>query len=119
MPAMLASIKKIALVLLIATLPLQAFAAIVIPRCQQNMAAAHDHAHHDGHQHDRDAPAQDHDHPLTSNDLTSDHCGAGSVFAPPAASVGWASGSTVQRGSFTAAHCFRFIPEQPQRPPLA
>jgi hypothetical protein len=117
---MLARIKRrIALVLLIAALPLQTFAAIVIPHCQRDVAAAHDPAHHDGDQHDHNAPAQDHDHPLTSNDLTSDHCGAGSVFAPPAASVGWAGGSTVQRDSFTAAHCFGFVPEQPQRPPLA
>jgi hypothetical protein len=117
---MLAHIKKIALVLLIAALPLQALAAIVIPLCRQDVAAAsvHDQAHHDGQQHDHGAPMQDHDHPLTSGDLGSDHCSAGSAFALPAARFGWAGGPAVQRHSFAAAHCSSFIPEQPQHPPL-
>ena len=114
---MLAGMRTIALVVLIAALPLQAFAATAVPHCQQAVAAAHAHAQPDGHQHD--APAHDHEHPLTSNDLASDHCGAGSVFAPPAASVCWAGGSTIQCDSFTPPHCFGFVPEQPQRPPLA
>jgi len=104
---------------LIAALPLQAFAAIVMPHCQQDEAAAHDQAHPNGHRHDRGAPANGHEHPSSSSDLASDHCGAGSVFAPPAASLCWASGSAVQRDSFTTAHCFGFVPEQPQRPPRA
>jgi hypothetical protein len=118
MPAMLASTKKIALVLLIAALPLQASAAIVIPRCQQDVAAARDHAHHDGHQHDHGAPAQDHDHPLKAGDPGSDHCSAGSAIAPPAAPFGWAGGPAVQRYSFAFTRCSSFVPEQPQRPPL-
>lgn len=117
---MLASRKKIALVLLIAALPLQALAAIAMPLCRQDVAAvsAHDHAHHDGHEHDRGAPAQDHDHPLTAIDLGTDHCSAGSAIAPPAAPFGWAGGPAVQRHSFAVVHCFGFVPEQPQRPPL-
>jgi len=116
---MLAGTRKIALVLLIAVLPVHTFAAIATPHCQQDMAAAHDHAHPNGHPNDHDVSGDDHEHPLTSGDPASDHCGAGSAFAPPAASVGWANDSTVPHDSFTAAHCFGFIPEQPQRPPLA
>jgi hypothetical protein len=115
-----ARIKKIALVLLIAALPLQALAAIVMPLCRQDVAAAsaHDHAHHDGHQHDHGAPAQDHDHPLKAGDLGSDHCSAESAIAPPAAPFGWAGGPAVQRYSFAFTRCSSFVPEQPQRPPL-
>jgi hypothetical protein len=116
---MLAGIRTVTLVVLIAALPLQTFAVIATPHCQQDVAGAHDHAHPNGDPHDHDAPGRDHEHPLTSGDPASDHCGAGSAFAPPAASVGWASESTVPRDSFIAAHCFGFIPEQPQRPPLA
>ncbi|MGB5082351.1 MAG: hypothetical protein WBO23_16610 [Burkholderiales bacterium] len=119
---MLAGMRTIALVVLIAALPLQAFAAIATPHCRQDVAAAHEHAQPAGHQHDGhqpDAPAHGHEHPLTSNDLASDHCDAGSVFALPAASVRWAGGSAIQCDRFTPAHCFGFVPEQPQRPPLA
>ena len=115
-----ARIKKIALVLLIAALPLQALAAIVMPLCRQDVAAAsvHDPAHRDGHQHDHDAPAQDRDRPLTANDLGSDHCSAGSAFAPPAARFGWAGGPAGQSHGFIAIEFSSFVPEQPQRPPL-
>jgi len=116
---MLAGTRKIALVVLIAALPLQAFAVMVILHCQQDAAAALDHAHPNGVQHDHDAPGHDHEHPLTSSDPASDHCGAGFAFAPPAATVGWADDPAVPRERFTAAHRFGFIPEQPQRHPLA
>jgi len=119
MPPMLAGTKTIALVLLMMSLPLQAFSAMVMPHCQQDSAAVHDHAHPGGTQHNHDAPAHDHEHPPTSTDLASDHCGAGSVFAPPAPPFGCAGGPALPRDSFAAAHRFGFVPEQPQRPPLA
>lgn len=108
--------KKLALALLIAVLPVQALAAIVAPLCQQDVAAAPDHGIHGVHQHDHDAPDQS--QPLTVGDAGSDYCGAGSVFALPATHFGWAGSPPVQRDSATATHWSGFIPEQPQRPPL-
>lgn len=113
--AMSAAMKKLALVLLIALLPVQALAATVAPLCQQDAAAAPDHGIRGAHLHAHDAPAQD--QPLTVGDAGSDHCSAGSVFALPATHLGWAGGPALQRDSFTATHCSGFIPEQPQRPP--
>lgn len=108
--------KKLALVLLIALLPVQALAAIVAPLCQQDAAAASDYGIHGGHQLVRDAPDQD--QPLTIGDAGPDHCSAGSVFALPATHLGWAGGPALQHDNATATHCSGFIPEQPQRPPL-
>ncbi len=109
--------KKLALVLVIALLPLQALAAIIAPLCQQDAAAAPDRGIHGVHQYVHDAPDQD--QPLTVGDAGSDHCGAGSIFALPATHFGWAGVPAVQRDSAPATHCSGFIPEQPQRPPLA
>ena len=114
---MSAAMKKLALVLLIALLPLQALAAIIAPLCQQDAAAALGHDIHGVHQHVHDAPGQD--QPLTVGDAGSDYCGAGSVFALPATRFGWAGVPALQRDNATATHCSGFIPEQPQRPPLA
>lgn len=113
---MSAAIKKLAFVLLIALLPLQALAAIIAPLCQQNAAAATDHGIHGVQQHVHDAPDQG--QPL-SGDAGSDHCSAGSAFAIPLILTEPAPAATAERGWFAAAYRSGFIPEQPQRPPLA
>ena len=110
--------KKLALVLLIAVLPVQAFAAIIAPLCQQDTAAAPGHGIHGVHQHVHDAPDQD--QPLTVGDAGSDYCGAGSAFAIPVALTEPApAAATAERGWFVAPYRSGFIPEQPQRPPRA
>ncbi len=113
---MSAAMKKLALMLLIAILPVQALAAIIAPLCQQDAAAAPDHGIHGVHPLVPDAPDQD--QPLTVGDAGPDHCSAGPVFALPATHLGWAGGPALQRDSASATHCSGFIPEQPQRPPL-
>ncbi len=109
--------KKLALVLLIAVLPVQALAAIIAPLCQQDAAAAPDYGIHGVHHHAPGAPDQG--QPLTVGDTGSDHCGAGSAFAIPAILTGPAPAATAERGWFAAAYRSGFIPEQPQRPPRA
>ena len=109
--------KKLALALLIAVLPVQALAAIIAPLCQQDAAAAPDHGIHGVHQHVHNAPDQD--QTLTVADAGPDHCGAGSVFAIPAILTEPAPPATAERSWFAAAYRSGFIPEQPQRPPLA
>ena len=118
--AMSAAMKKLVLVLLIAVLPVQALAAIVVPLCKQGIAtsvvAVADHTQHDGDHHD--APAPGHEHPFTAGEVGSDHCGVGFAFAIPMMSAGLAPAATAERSWFAAAYRSGFIPEQPQRPPL-
>jgi len=118
---MLAAFKRLALVMVMAVLPLQGLAAVVIPVCQNDpthgsSVAKSDHRHAD--KHDHDAPAPDHDHPLAASDFGSDHCSTGSAFAIPVMSAGLAPAATAERNWFAAAYRSGFIPEQPQRPPL-
>ena len=114
--------RKLALMLLIAVLPVQALAAIVAPLCQHDVPASvgavTDHTHFGGDHHDHDAPTPTHEHPFTAGDLGSDHCGAGCTFAIPMMSTSPAPAATAERNWFAAAYCSGFIPEQPQRPPL-
>ena len=113
---MSAAMKKLALVLLIALLPVQALAAMIAPLCQQDAAAAPDRGIHGMHQYVHDAPDQD--QPLTIGDAGPDHCSAGSAFAIPAIRTEPAPAATAERSGFAAACRSGFIPEQPQRPPL-
>ena len=121
--AMLAALKRLALVMVMAALPLQGFAAIVIPVCQNDPAhgssvGKSDHGHADGHDHGHDSSAPDHDHPIAAGDFGSDHCGTGSAFVIPVMiSTSPAPAATAERSWFAAAYCSGFIPEQPQRPP--
>ena len=107
--------KKLALVFLIALLPLQALATIIAPLCQQAAAVAPDHGIQGVHQHVHDAPDQD--QPLTVGDAGSDYCSTGSAFAIPMILTEPAPAATAERGWFAAAYRSGFIPEQPQRPP--
>ncbi len=117
---MISALNKFVLMLLIAVLPLQALAAIVVPLFQQgvpaSVASVADHTHHDGDDHD--APVPGHEHPFAAGDFGSDHCGAGCAFEIPMMSAGLAPAATAERSWFAAAHRSGFIPEQPQRPPL-
>ena len=115
---MLIRMNRVVLALLIVALPLQPFAAIVTPHCQQDSVNVQGHANQNGDRHDHAVSAQDQHDPLASTDSGPDHCGTESVFASATANVGWAGGTTVQCDSFTAVRCSSFIPEQPQRPPL-
>jgi len=117
---MLAAFKRLALVMVMATLPAHGFTAAVITVCQNDAAhgssiAKSEHRHAD--QHDHDAPAPDHDHRLPASDFSSDHCSTGSAFAIPVMSTGLAPAATAERSWFAAAYRSGFIPEQPQRPP--
>lgn len=119
---MLAAFKRLALVMVMAVLPLQGLAAVVTPVCQND--AKHgssvgnsDHRHADRHDHDASSPDQD--QPLTVGDAGPDHCGAGSAFAIPVILTEPAPAATAERGGFAAACRSGFIPEQPQRPPRA
>lgn len=116
---MFAAMKKFALVMVLAAFPVQALAAIVVPLCHQDVtvASARDHGIQGGDQHDHDAPDQS--QPQTVGDVGSDHCSAGSAFAIPVTLTKPAPAATAERGWFAAAHRSGFIPEQPQRPPLA
>lgn len=119
---MLTAFKRLALVIVMAALPLQGLAAVVIPVCQNDptqgsSAAKSDHRHADKHNHDHDAPAPDHDPPIAASDFGSDHCSAGFAFAIPMISLGPAPAATAERNWFAAAYRSGFIPEQPQRPP--
>ena len=120
---MSSAVNKFVLAFLIAVLPMQGFAAVVMPLCQQGPAAlvsdAATHSHPDGHDHKHEATTPDHDHPLAAGDFGSDHCGATSAFAIPviAATLPAASGS--ERSLFLATSVSGHVPEQPQRPPRA
>jgi len=119
--AMLDAMKKFALVMLIAVLPVQALAAIVVPLCKQGIAtsvvAVADQTQHDGDQ--RDAPAPGHEHPFTAGEVGSDHCGAGSAVAVPMTVTKLPSTPSSERSLFLATSVSGHIPEQPQRPPRA
>ena len=115
--------KKFVLALLIALLPLQGFAAIVMPLCQQEPAAsaldAAAHSHPGGHDHAHEAAASDHDHPLAAGDFGSDHCCTASAFALPVVAITLPAAPGSERSLFFAASVSGHIPEQPQRPPRA
>ena len=119
--AMSAAIKQFVLVLLIAVLPVQALAAIVVPLCKQgiatSVAAVADRTQHDGDHHDHDAPAPGHEHPSLAGDHGSDHCGAGFAFAIPVVAPMLPAASRSERSLFSATYVLGHIPEQPQRPP--
>ena len=121
--AMSAAIKQFVLVLLIAVLPVQALAAIVVPLCKQGIAtsvvAVADHTQHDGDHHDHDAPAPGHEHPFTAGEVGSDHCGTGSAVAVPMTVTKLPSTPSSERSLFLATSVSGHIPEQPQRPPRA
>lgn len=115
---MFAAMKKLALALLIALLPVQALAAIVAPLCQQDVptsvVAVADHSHHDGDHHDHDIPAPGHDHPIAASDFGSYDCDPGSAFATPVMATKPPAAPGSERNLFfVSGH----IPEQPQRPP--
>ena len=108
-------VKKFVFALLIAVLPIQGFAAMVMPMCQQEPAAsaldAAAHAH--------EATVPDHDHPLAAGDFGSDHCGTASAFAILVIATTLAAASGSERSLFFATSVSGHIPEQPQRPPRA
>ena len=120
---MLAALKRLALVLMMMALPAHGLATIIIAFCQfdapASSSAAHQHGYGGAHDHDRDASAPDHVHPPAAGDLGSDHCGASGSFAIPMMFTGLAPAVDAERSVFVAAYCSGFIPEQPQRPPLA
>ena len=117
---MLAAIRKFVLALLIAVLPLQGFAAIVTPLCQQEPAASalDAAAHPGGHDHDHEATTPDH-HPLAAGDSGFDHCGTASAFAIPVMAAKLPAASASEHNLFLATAISGHIPEQPQRPPRA
>jgi len=120
--AMLAAMKKFALVMMMMVLPLQGLAAVFVSVCKNDPAhgssvVKSDHQHAD--QHDRDAPAPDHDHPLAASDVGSDHCGTGSAVAVPMTVTKLPSTPSSERSLFLATSVSGHIPEQPQRPPRA
>ena len=119
---MLAAWKRLVLVMVMAALPVHGLAAVVIPDCRFDDAAGSSAAAHP-HGHDQYASApdhdHDHDHPMAAIDFGSDHCGAGSTFATPVMRTGSAPTATSKPGQLAAAYRSGFIPEQPQRPPLA
>ncbi len=121
---MLAALKRLTLVVVMAVLPLQGLAAVVIPVCQYDdtsgsSLAGFDHRHADEHDHDHGATIADLDHPIAASDSGSDHCSTGSAFAIPVMSTKPAPAATTERSWFAAAYRSGFIPEQPQRPPRA
>ena len=111
---MLAALKRLALVMVMATLPVQGLAAVVIPICQYDNTPGLSIA-----EYDHDASVPDRDHPIAASDLGSDHCGASGSFAIPVMGEVLAPAADAERSIFVAAYCSGFIPEQPQRPPLA
>jgi len=120
--AMLAAMKKFALVMMMMALPLQGLAAVFISVCQNDpthgsSAVKSDHQHAD--KHDRDAPAPDHDHPLAANDFGSDHCSTGSAVAVPVTASKLPATPNSGYSLFLATSFSGHIPEQPQRPPRA
>jgi ABC-type Zn2+ transport system substrate-binding protein/surface adhesin len=121
---MLVALKRLALVMVMAVLPVQGFAAVVIPVCQNDpthasSVAESDHRHADGHDHGHDSSAPDHGHPIAAGDYASDHCSTVPAFAILVMiSTSLAPAATAERSWFPAAHRSGFIPEQPQRPPL-
>ncbi len=120
---MSAAMKKLVLVLLIAVLPVQALAAIVVPLRQQDVPASvvavADHTHHDGDHHDHDVPAPGHDHPIAASDFGSYHCDPGSALATPVMATKPPAAPGSERNLFLATSISGYIPEQPQRPPRA
>ena len=121
---MLAAIKRLALVMLMAACSLQGLAAVVIPVCQNDpthgsSVAKSDHRHADKHDYDHDAPAPDHDHPIAASDFGSDHCSTGSAVAVPVTAIKLPSTPSSERSLFLATSISGHIPEQPQRPPRA
>lgn len=123
MAAMLAAFRRLVVAMVTAALPVQGFAAVVIPVCQNDpthgaSVGKSDQRQADGHDHGHDSPAPDHDHSITAGDVGSDHCSTGSAFAIPVMiSTSSVPAATAERSWFAAAYCFGFIPEQPQRPP--
>lgn len=114
-------LKKLVLTLLIAVLPLQGIAAMVMPMCQQEPAASAldvaAHAHTGGYDHAHEATVPDHDRPLAAGDFGSDHCSTASAFAIPVIATTLAAESGSERSLFLATSVSGHIPEQPQRPP--
>jgi len=120
--AMLAAMKKFALVMMMMALPLQGLAAVFISVCPNDpthgsSVVKSDHQHAD--KHDHDAPAPDHDHPLAASDVGSDHCSTGSAVAVPMTVTKLPSAPSSERSLFLATSISGHIPEQPQRPPRA
>jgi len=120
---MSSALKKLVLALLIAVLPMQGFAAVVMPLCQQAPAASAldtaAHSHAGGYDHGHEATAPDHDHPLAAGYFGSDHCGTASAFAIPVIATTLPAASGSERSLFLATSVSGHIPEQPQRPPRA
>lgn len=119
---MLDAMKKFALVMMMMVLPLQGLAAVFVSVCNNDSThgssvGKSDHQHAD--QHDHDAFAPDHDHPLAANDLGSDHCGTGSAVAVPMTATKLPATPSSEHSLFLATSVSGHIPEQPQRPPRA
>lgn len=112
-------LKKIAVLLLIFSLPLQSLHAIAMPLCsqdEQQTAAQHEHAQQGdaaGHEHDDGAP---------DVNRTCDGCSlCHACSAPAIASIAIdLSLDRVETPKATPlSHISLFVPEQPQRPPRA
>ncbi len=114
-------LKKFVFVLLLAILPVQGYAAIVMPMCQQELpASALDTVAHSlpvGHDHSHETTTPDHEHPLAAGDIGSDHCSTASAFAIPAFAAALPAATASERSLFLATSVSGHVPEQPQRPP--
>ena len=106
--------RRLVLILVMLWLPLQGMAAVVMPFCKQAHPAAAGHADHHAHQ------AQD-QHRLPASHACDD-CGVCHLACAPAvpseAALSLAPPAT-EHATFEPRGQPRFIPDQPQRPPLA
>ena len=119
MPPVSKLLRKIAVLLLIFSLPLQSLHAVAMPVCgqdEQKAAAQHEHAQQG------DAAGHEHDNGTQDVDPACDGCSlCHACSAPAIASVAIElSLDAVETPPATPlSHLSLFVPEQPQRPPIA
>jgi len=115
---MLRALKLFAVVLLMALMPLRAVVGITIGFCasgHQDMAVSAHAAHGEHAQHEHGAPAK----PVESScNICSEHCSS-AAFAPSAESAVGVRPNGIDQTSFAERNAPAFVPEQPDRPPLA
>lgn len=112
-------LRKITVLLLMCGLPVQSLHAVAMPLCNQDgqkTAALHEHAQQG------DAAGQEHDNDVTDTDSACDGCDlCHTCSAPTIASIAIdVLLDTVETPpAAPLSHISLFVPEQPQRPPIA
>jgi len=115
---MLNLLKKCALLLLVLSLPLPSLHALAMPLCNPDAQRSDMHQH----SHGGDAAEHNHDQQAPDINLTCDGCSMCQVCSAPAiasSALDFSLDVVAAPPSTPGNSLTLFVPEQPQRPPLA